>query len=51
MKNKLENIEKTVIAKDDRSNTVNVFLQFWLLLSRAFITEIRNPMDVRLKIM
>lgn len=45
----LENKTTSDIQKNDDSFNVGIFRQFWLLLVRGFISEIRNPMDVRLK--
>lgn len=42
---------KYSLKKNDDSYNVSAWRQFILLLWRAFINEIRNPMDVRLKIM
>lgn len=50
MKNKLESREKSVLDTDDQATNVGYMMQFYLLLIRAFKTEIRNPMDVRLKL-
>lgn len=39
-----------VLAKNNENFNVNGWKQFGLLFNRAFLNQIRNPMDVTLKI-
>jgi hypothetical protein len=39
------------IEANAKNFNVSVFQQWWLILGRSFISEMRNPLDVRLKIL
>lgn len=46
----LKEMKLSPLKKNDDSFNVGLFLQFMLILKRSVINEIRNPMDVKMKV-